>query len=331
MVKRVGVSLLMALLGVGMLALGAIAQEETKPIVIYFFPGGNPGGTYAVRVYNGAVEAAKILGDRVEMHYLWSDWDPQKMVVQFQQALAANPDGIAIMGHPGDEALKPFVDEAEARGIIVTTLDTSLPQLEREYKARGFGFVGEPQYDAGYKLAKEAIRLAGLKEGDKVLEYGILREPTRGQLSRGAIDALEEAGLEVEHLEISPAADADPTEAIPVVAGYLQKHPDIKLLLITHQNITCATQPILEAAGLGPDDIFVAGFGPTLTQLDAIRAGYLDLVLDKQPFVQGFLAVFQIYLTKAYGIAGLRISTGSGFITKDNVEMIAPLVEKGYR
>ena len=324
--KKMSIALLLSALVLGLLAIPALADA----VVVYFFPGGNPGGTYAARVYNGAALAAEILGDRVEMHYLWSDWNPQKMVSQFQEALAANPDGIAIMGHPGDEAFKPFVDEAVAKGIVVTTMDTTLPQLEEEYKTKGFGFVGEEQYTAGYKLAAEAVRVAGLGEGDKALEYGILREPTRGLCSRGAIDALEEAGLVVEHLEISQEADSDPTLAIPVICGYLQKNPDIDLFLVNHGNMTSNVQVILEAAGVGPDDFFVAGFGLSVAQLDAIRSGYLDLVMDKQPFLQGFFAVYQIYLTKLAAFSGLHIPTGSGFISIDNVDQIAPLVEQGY-
>jgi len=324
--KKISIALLLSVLVLAVLAIPVMADA----VVVYFFPGGNPGGVYAARVYNGAALAAEILGDRVEMHYLWSDWNPQKMVSQFQEALAANPDGIAIMGHPGDEALKPFVDEAEAKGIVVTTMDTTLPQLEEEYKTKGFGFVGEEQYAAGYKLAAEAVRVGGLGEGDKAVVYGILREPTRGQATRGAIDALEEAGLEVEHLEISQEADSDPAQAIPVISGYLLKYPDIDLFLTDHSNMTSNLPAILDAAGAGPDDFFVAGMGLSVAQLDGIRSGYLDIVMDKQPFLQGFLAVYQIYLSKSFGFSGLHIATGAGFISIENVDQIATLVEQGY-
>ena len=66
---------------------------------IVFFPGGSPGGPFASVVYNGAVAAAADLGANVE--YVWSDWNPEKMVTQFAEAAATQPDGIAIMGVPG--------------------------------------------------------------------------------------------------------------------------------------------------------------------------------------------------------------------------------------
>ena len=42
------------------------------------------------------------------------------MIEQFRQAMAANPDCIVIMGHPGSAAFEDLVEEATAKGIIVT-------------------------------------------------------------------------------------------------------------------------------------------------------------------------------------------------------------------
>ena len=75
---------------------------------IVFFPGGTPGGPFETVVYNGAVAAAADTGANVE--YVWSDWNPEKMITQFSEAMATNPDGIAVMGHPGTEAFAPLVD-----------------------------------------------------------------------------------------------------------------------------------------------------------------------------------------------------------------------------
>ena len=77
-------------------------------------------------VYNGAVCAGVNLGANVE--YVWSDWNPEKMVTQFVEAAPTSPDGIAIMGHPGVEAFGPVVDDARERGIIVTSQNTTLEE-----------------------------------------------------------------------------------------------------------------------------------------------------------------------------------------------------------
>jgi hypothetical protein len=41
--------------------------------------------------------------------------------------------------------------------------------------------------------------------------------------------------------------------------------------------------------------------------------------------------VLQICLTHNYGFAGLHINTGAGFADKNNIETLAPLVEKQIR
>ena len=51
------------------------------------------------------------------------------MIDQFKEAIAANPDGIVIMGHPGEDAMGPLVDQAREMGIIVTSNNNPLPNI----------------------------------------------------------------------------------------------------------------------------------------------------------------------------------------------------------
>jgi simple sugar transport system substrate-binding protein len=48
-------------------------------------------------------------------------------------------------------------------------------------------------------------------------------------------------------------------------------------------------------------------------------------------FLQGYFGVLQICLTHNYAFSGLQIDTGAGFAHKDNVELLAGLVEKQIR
>jgi len=325
--------LLVSVVIIGILAVPALAQNKNteKPIEIYFFPGGSPGGTASSKVFKGAKKAEEILGDRVNVEYKWSDWNPQKMVNQFQEAVSANPDGIAIMGHPGVEALKPFVNEAIDRGIVVTSQNVELPALEEKYKSKGFGFVGMELFAAGYNLGKAAAERAGLEEGDKALVWGLKSQPTRGQLSRGAIKALEEKGINVDYIEISAEVDKDPAAGIPVITGYLQSNTDCELVITDHGALTATQEEYFKAAGLGPDEIFGAGLDLSEGHVRAIKSGYTDLTLDQQLYLQGFLPIFQIYLSAKYNFSGLHIRTGSGLVGPNNIDEIAPLVEKGLR
>jgi simple sugar transport system substrate-binding protein len=305
------------------------APKWCSGVDITFFPGGPAGGVFANNVYNGAQQAEADLGPNVT--YVFSDWDPQKMIQQFQEAVATSPDGIAVMGHPGDDAFSPLIDEAVAQGIIVTSQNTELPASFGKYQGRGFGYVGAVNYTAGYNLGKEAVARFGLQSGDRAMVWGLLSQPSRGERTKGVIDALEEAGLTVDYLEIDAATNADPAAGTPTFTGYVSSNPDVKLVVTDHGGLTATLETYLTAAGKGADDLFAAGFDLSPATLAAIRGGWTDLVIDQQPWLQGYIPILQICLSKVYGFSGLMIDTGAGFADKDNVEFLAPFVEQEIR
>jgi simple sugar transport system substrate-binding protein len=296
---------------------------------IVFFPGGPQGGVFAVNVYNGAVQAQADLGPTVD--YVWSDWDPQKMIQQFREVAATKPDGIAVMGHPGDEAFDSLIDDAESKGIIVTSQNTDLPNAEAKYAGQGFGYVGQELYATGEKLGNEAIKRFGLKAGDRAMVWGLLSQPTRGLRTKGVKDALEAAGLTVDYIEIDAATNADPAAGIPTFTGYVSSHPDVKLVVTDHGGLTATAENYLKSAGKNPGEIHIAGFDLSPATVAAIKGGWTELVIDQQEWLQGYLPILQICLTKKYAFSGLHIDTGGGFASKDNIDILAPLAEKLIR
>jgi len=98
------VATLVLCLGLAFAATGYGLEKLGKGVKIYFFNGGPPGCPFAGVVYNGAKQAEYDLG--ADVTYVWSDWNVAKMIADFKDAMAANPDGIAIMGHPGDDAFE---------------------------------------------------------------------------------------------------------------------------------------------------------------------------------------------------------------------------------
>lgn len=298
-------------------------------VKLVFFPGGTPGGGFETVVYNGAKAAQAAFGPDVT--YQWSDWDPNKMITQFQQAVATKPDGIAIMGHPGDAAFDPLIKSAESQGILVTAMNTELPNAESTYVNSGFGYVGAVLHDAGAALAKEAIKRGGLKSGDRAFVWGLKAQAGRGERTTGITDALTAAGMKVDYLEIDDATNKDPANGTSVFTGYVSSHPDVKAMFIDHGNLTSTIPTYMKAANLSPGKVYMAGFDASAATVQGIKDGYISLVIDQQQYLQGFLAVQQLCLTKKYGFSGLFVNTGGGFIDKSNVEMIAPLVAKQIR
>jgi simple sugar transport system substrate-binding protein len=298
-------------------------------VKLVFFPGGPAGGVFANNVYNGAKQAEADLGPTVS--YVFSDWDPQKMIQQFKEATATKPNGIAVMGHPGDDSFDALIDDAEKQGILVTSQNTNLPKAEANYAAKGFGYVGQDLYGAGKALANEAVKRFGLKAGDRAMVWGLLSQPGRGERTKGAIDALKAAGLTVDYNEIDSATNASPAAGTPTFTGYVSSHPDVKLVVTDHGGLTATAETYLKAAGKKPGELHVAGFDLSPATVTAIQNGWTELVIDQQPWLQGYLPILQLCLAEKYGFSGLHIDTGGGFADKSNIEMLAPLAAKEIR
>ena len=328
--KRRALAIVCVVLALAMVAGVASAQTKwAQGIHIVFFPGGPQGGVFAVNVYNGARQAEYDLGVKVD--YVWSDWDPQKMIQQFREAVATRPDGICVMGHPGDEAFYPLIADAEKRGILVTSGNTQLEKSEGQYAPNGFGYVGAELYRAGHDLGAQAVKSFGLKSGNRAMVWGLLSQPARGQRTKGIVDAFKEAGLTVDYLEIDPATNKDAPAGAPTFAGYVSSHPDVKAVVFDHGNLTSITESLMRAAGKNPGQIKAAGFDLSPGSISAIKGGWLGLVIDQQEWLQGYLPILQICLTKVYGFSGLHVNTGAGFVDKSNVDLVAPLAEKQIR
>ena len=307
----------------------APAGKWCSGVKIHFYPGGPQGGVFAVNVYNGAKQAEADFGPTV--NYVWSDWDSQKMIQQFRESAATKPNGIAVMGHPGDEAFDPLIEDAESKGIIVTSQNTELPKMEAKYAGGGFGYVGAENYPAGHALGVQAVKVFSLKKGDRAMVWGLLSQPTRGLRTKGVIDALKEAGLTVDNLEIDAATNKDPAAGAPTFAGYVSSHPDVKLIVLDHGGLTATAETYMKAANKKAGEIAIAGFDLSPATAAAIKGGWTGLVIDQQPWLQGYLPILNICLTKVYGFSGLHVNTGAGFVDKSNVNFVAPLAEKNIR
>ena len=306
----------------------AATENSGDQLVVYMQMGGQQGDASTLARTNGAKAAAAALGIKLVEQY--SGWDSQLMIDQFKEAIAANPDGIVIMGHPGEDAMGSLVDQAEGMGIVVTSGNNPLPNIESKYQTAGFGYAGADLYDGGY-LTGTAMVAAGLKAGDEALVYDIWHQEGRSVSSQGVYDALVDAGLKVEKLDVTDDVDKDASLAIPILTAYIAAHPNLKAIGTQHGNITSTLPNVLEAAGKKPGDIIVGGIDLSPATIDGIEQGYISASFDQVLYLQGYFPVQQIWLTKNYLIPGLHINTGVGTVTPQNIGEIAPLINEGIR
>jgi simple sugar transport system substrate-binding protein len=307
---------------------GGTQETGGKQIVVYMQMGGTAGDASTLARTNGARAAAVTNGVKLIEQY--SKWDPQTMIDQFKQAMAAKPDGIVIMGHPGEAAFAALVDQAEAQGIIVTSGNNPLPNIEAKYQDKGFGYAGADLYDGGYLTGQTMVK-AGLKAGDEALVYDIWHQEGRSRSCQGVYDALVKAGLKVEKLDVSTEVDSDASLAIPILTAYLERHPNLKAIGTQHGNITANLPKVLQAAGKKPGDVICGGIDLSPATIAGIEQGWMSASFDQVLYLQGYVPVMQILATKLYKIPGLHVNTGVGTVTPQNIADIKPLIEKGVR
>ena len=294
--KKTVALLLVALVLFPSMAFGVDSSQEAKRFKVWFDTGGGPGESYGTVLQNGAAAAARDLD--LDIVFVYSDWNAEKMLENFRQGLTSKPDGMVVIGVPGDDAYEPLIDQAYAQGALVTCVDTPLPRLYQKYQSRGFGMIGPDNYNQGRMLAERCVAQFDLKKGDRVMVWGLKSLPGRGRRAQAILDVFEKAGLTADYIEISPEINKDATLGCPVLTVYLSSHED------------CSLSP---------------------ATAEAIRSGYLDLVGEGQPYLIGYLAVVNLVQSRLCGFGGLVIDTAGGFVDKDNIEQIAPLAEKGVR
>ena len=315
----------------GLLA-GVGAAQAADPIgkglTMYMQMGGNAGDGATLARQTGATEAAAALG--VTLKAQFSAWAPETMINQFKEAVAAKPDCIEIMGHPGNVAFHDLVKAAVDQGIVVTDGNAPLSDLQKEFGTKGFGYAGV-DLCAGGTLTANAILAQGPKAGDEAVVWGIFSQAERGVSEKCLADTLEKAGLKVDRLDIPQEVNSDPTLGIPAFAAYIQAHPNLKAIGLQHGSVTGVMADALKKAGKKPGEIIVGGIDLAPATIAGLKSGYVSATLDQLLYLQGFVPVLQCVMTAKYKMPGLSLNTGAGTVNPQTIGGLVDLIDKGIR
>lgn len=297
-------------------------------VKIRFFCGGDAGDAFASIVYKGALAAEQDLGCDVE--YVFSGWNVEKMLDQLREAIAGKPNGIAMMGHPGDDAVMPLAKEAYEAGIAMMYQNVDVPLVRATYGGGYVGAILEPQ---GRALGEEAVRLLGLESGDKAMVLGAWGQPGRYMREESTALALEEAGLIVNRIDVSgiEGGGTDPSLLVDTISAAFLSDPDTKLIVYPGGQNLGAAELYMDAISKEPGEVYNIGFDTSPAVIDAFEKGYVQLTSDQQPFLQGYLPILSLCLTVVYGFGPMFNDTGAGFVNMDNYKGVAEWATKGYR
>ena len=331
--RKLGGMLFAAVSALAITASATTASAESlrdnwcKDVHLRFFAGGAEGDAFASIVYNGALQAAKDTGAQVD--YVFSGWKAEMMVQQLREAIAAKPDGIAMMGHPGEASIMPLAEEASKAGIKMMYQNVPLPGVVAKF---GGGYVGAQQGPQGKALGEDAVRRFGLKSGDSVIVFGPFDQQPERYVREGATaDALEAAGLKVTRIPSPTEWAADPNLAISAVTAALTNDPAVKAIIYPGGQLLGNAAAYMQAAGKKPGEVINIGFDTSPQIVAGFKDGWVQLTADQQPFLQGYMPILSLCQQVVYGLAPIDVDTGAGFVTPDNYAAVADLATEGLR
>lgn len=303
----------------------AAAEKDPlgKGLTIYVQMGGKAGDSTNISRERGVRDAAAALGVTVIEQN--GGWDPQLMLDQAKQALAAQPDGIVIIGNQEPAAFTNFLKKTKEGGTVVIAQGGNLP-------GTGLSYFGGDDYGTGHILGEALVREGHLKKGDRAVVYGDFAQPAMLKIAQGTLDAFKAAGVAYDTLQWTREQVLDPSLVVPVLVSYLQQNPTIKAVAVPgHGGITAILGKALKDAGKAPGEVVAGGYDISPAALEALKTGYLTVIIDQQFYMQGFMAVTQAVLEKRFGIKNIVANTATGVVTKADVDTIAHLVEIGVR
>ena len=274
-----------------------------------------PGDTFWDRIRSGAEQAAKDTGSTLKYS---NDPDATKQATLIQGAVDAKVDGIAVTLVTPD-ALIPTIKKATAAGIPVDTFNSGLDF----YKEAG---------SINHFSSDEKV--AGQQAGEKAKAAGATKILCTIQQT-GSV-ALEDrcAGVKssfpnTENLQVNGADDSAVTSAIQ---AKLSQDKDINWVITL--GATQALDTLKAKTAAGRDDVKVGTFDLNADAAKAVQDGQLQFCIDQQPYLQGYLAVTQLYLFKKNGnvIGGGKATlTGPSFVDSTNVATVLPYISSNTR
>ena len=316
----------MAFIGSSYSEAAALRDKFCKDVHLRFFVGGAEGDAFGSIVYNGAKQAQNDTGAQVD--FVFSGWSSEKMVQQLREAVAAKPNGIAMMGHPGDDAIMPIAADAAKAGIKMMYQNVPVPTVVDKF---GGGYVGAQQEPQGRSLGVQAVKMAGLVKGDVAIMIGPFDNKNRGARELGTATAMEEAGVKVVKINSDPTWAADPNLALPVITAAILNNPGVKAIGYPGGQLLGNVPTYMQAAKKKPGEIFNFGFDTSPQIVDAFDAKWVQLTADQQPFLQGYLPILSLCTQVVYGLGAMNVDTGAGFVTPDNYKVVGSLAKEGLR
>ena len=291
-------------------------RADTPRMKVAMITHGAPGDTFWDIVRKGAQTAAK--KDNIKLIYSSSPKAAEQANF-IQNAIDQKVDGIAVTAAKPD-AVEGAVRKARKAGIPVVGLNAGLDTWQ---KMDMLSFFGQDE------------RLTGEAFGERLNEEGaehalcVIHEQGSVALEARCAGVRETFDGTLETLYVN---GADMPSVQSKLTAKLQQQKAIDYVVTLGAPFAMTAIQSVDEAG---SDAKIATFDLNKDLVRAVRGGDIVFAVDQQPFLQGYLAIDELWLYVNNGnFSGggeKPVLTGPAFVTKENIDEIAEFAERGNR
>jgi simple sugar transport system substrate-binding protein len=274
-----------------------------------------PGDAFWDIVQKGAKAAAA--KDNVQFLYA-ADPDGGKQAQLVQTYIDQKVDGIIVtLAKP--DAMKDVLAKAKAAGIPVVSINSG---ADVSAQLGALVHFGQDEKIAGEAAGRQLKSLGVTKAVCVIHEQGNvgLEDRCAGakQTFGGSITNLFVPGTNMPQVKSS-------------ISAKLQADKSVDGILTLNAQIA---ETAVDAASEAGSKAKVATFDMNKDLVASIQDGTIAFAVDQQPYLQGYLAVDELWLLKNNGNVvggGQPVLTGPAIVTKNNAAQIEPFAVRGTR
>lgn len=314
-------------LGLSLMASGAQAEG----LSLTFISHSSASNTFWQSVKKGFDDACARVEASCQLLLTQQEGSVEQAIANLQAAIATKPDAIFV-AIVDDKAYDAVIQEATDAGILVLAVNVDDSEGAKGNARKAF--VGQGFVAAGYSLAKAQSENFP-KEGPLNLLVGVNApgQTWSEQRAAGVTKFLEEYKAEHKDREINITRIDSATDLALTadrIGAYLNANPNTTAYFDTgywHAGVA----KVLKDRGVEPGKVLLGGFDLVPEVLQQMTAGYVQVQVDQQPYMQGFMPVMQAYLHKIAGLTPSDIDTGQGIVRPEDVPMIMEMAKQGLR
>lgn len=295
----------------GAMAGAALAQETFALVQI------NQQALFFNQMNEGATEAAEETGDNLVIFNANNDPAAQNSAVETY--IAQGVDGIVVVAIDVN-GIMPAVEQADAAGIPVVAVDAVLP--DGPHKAQ----VGVDNLDAGAMIGEYFVNYVASDMGGKA-KLGIV-----GALN-SSIQNIRQDGFEgkiegVGGIETAGVVDGQNVQDIALAAAenLITANPDLTAIYATGEPALLGAIAAVESQGR-QDSIKVFGWDLTAQAIRGIDQGYIEAVIQQDPYEMGATAVRILNDLVGGGSTEANVSVPVTIVTTENVDDFRSIFE----